>query len=136
LNKRLEHAFDVTQDVMIPVSDDVISGFFERSRPNGVSSSSLNMLSTIDLQDQLQIQCDEIDDIPGNGLLPFEFGTFEPPIAQLAPHQLLGFSHSVPQRARLPIHGGAPSPNPLPNGERALRAQNVFSVQNPRPIRH
>ena len=53
--------------------------------------------------------------------------TYIEPITQLVPHHLLGFGHLTPQSARLFIHRRAPSPNPLPNGE---RASEPFPVAN------
>src|SRR6185312_4834203 len=43
----------------------------------------------------------------------------EAPAAQLAPHQPLGIRHLASQSTRTLAHRRAPSPNPLPNGERA-----------------
>src|ERR1700684_812441 len=104
---------------MIPESYDVVSGFFEHFGPHDVLLNPLGMLPTIDFNDQFDIERDKIDDIACDRLLPFELDAFESPIAQLAPHNLLCFRHPTPQSTRLPIHSRAPSPNPLPNGERA-----------------
>jgi hypothetical protein len=134
LNKRLKNAFDVSQNVMIPESYDVISRFLEYLGPRSVLLSPLGMLPTINFDDEFQIQRNKIDDITCDWLLPFELDAIEPPITQLAPHYLLCFGHLAPQSTRLPVHGRAPSPHPLPNGERASAPQNRFAVANPCPI--
>ena len=53
--------------------------------------------------------------------------------AELAPHQLLRLGHPASQRTCMLVHREAPSPNPLPNGE---RASEPFLVANPCPIHH
>jgi hypothetical protein len=136
LNKRLENAFDVSQNVMIPESYDVISGFLEYLGPRRILHDPFCVLPAIDFDDEFQIQGNKIDDIARDRLLPFELDAIEPPITQLASHHLLGFRHLKPQNTRLFIHGRAPSPNPLPTGERASEPQIPFAVANPCPIHY
>src|SRR5258708_15323031 len=119
---------------MIPESYDVIPGFLEYLGPRRILHCPFCMLPAIDFDDEFQIQGNKIDDIASDRLLPFELDAVEPPIAQLVPHHLLCFGHLAPQSARLSIHSRAPSPNPLPNGERASEPQIPFAVANPCPI--
>ena len=119
LSKSIKNAFDIAQNVVVPESNDVISRFLQSPGSDGVFRTVLGMLSAVDLDDQFQIERDEINNVAGDRLLPFEFNALESPIAQFAPDQLFGFRHPASERARLPIHVEAPSPNPLPNGERA-----------------
>ena len=72
MNKRLKYALDVSQDVMIPKSDDVISGFFQHLGPRFIFRGSLGMLPTVDLDDQLQVQRDKIHYVARDRFLPFE----------------------------------------------------------------
>jgi hypothetical protein len=153
LSKSIKNAFDIAQNVVVPESNDVISRFLQSLGSDGVFRTVLGMLSAVDLDDQFQIERDEINNVAGDRLLPFEFDAFEALerfqakwtpvrvkktrqnkrleprfdsigtqkalVAQFAPDQLFGFRHPASERARLPIHVEAPSPNPLPNGERA-----------------
>jgi hypothetical protein len=119
LNKRLKNTVDVAQNIVIPESDDMISTFFQDSGPNRIRCGSFGVLAAIDFDDKLQVQSYKIDDVPGDRFLPFEFDAIEPAVTQSAPHQLLGLGHPASQYARKLIHGRAPSPHPLPNGERA-----------------
>jgi hypothetical protein len=120
LSKSIKNAFDVAQNVVVPESNDVISRFLQSSGSDGVFRTALCVLSAVDLNDQFQIERDEIDNAAGDRLLPFEFDALEAPVAQFASDQLFGFRHPASERARLPVHVEAPSPNPLPSGERAL----------------
>src|SRR5579863_8653519 len=117
---------------MIPESYDVVSGFLEHLRPCGVLVNPLGMLPTVNFDDELQIQRDKIDDIARDRFLPLELDAIGSAIAQLAPHYLLCFGHPASQSTRLLVHSRAPSPHPLPNGERALAPP--FAVANPCPI--
>jgi len=119
LNKRLKHTFDVSQDVMIPESYDMVARLLQNSGSRCICLDSLGMLTAVDLDDDFQIQSDKIDDVACDGLLAFELDAVEAPAAQLAPHQLLGIRHLASQSTRTLAHRRAPSPNPLPNGERA-----------------
>ena len=116
MNKRLKNTVDIAQDVVIPEANDMVSAFFQDPGPSRILGT-LCVLAAIDFDNELEVQRDKIDDVTGDRLLPFELDAFEPPIAQLAPHHLLGFGHPASQCARKLIHSGAP--NPLPNGERA-----------------
>src|SRR5579864_4569590 len=119
---------------MIPESYDVISGFFEHLGTRGVLFNPPGMPPPVDFHDELKIQCDKIDDIACDRFLPLELDAVEPPIAQFAPHYLFCFGHLASQSTRLLVHSRAPSPNPLPDGERALTPP--FAVANPCPIHY
>jgi len=133
LNKRLKNTVDVSQNVMIPEPDDMIAGVFQDFGPHRIRGGSLRVLPPVDLDDEVQIKRHKIHDVARDRLLPFELDTVEPPATQLAPYQLLGFGHPPSQRPCMLAHREAPSPNPLPNGERALEP---FPVANICPIHY
>jgi hypothetical protein len=133
LNKRLKNTVDVSQDVMIPEAHDVIAGFFQDSGSRSIRGGSLRVLAPVDLDYELQVKRYKVHDVARDRLLAFELGTLEPPPSQLAPHQLLGIGHPASQRPCMLVHREAPSPDPLPNRERALEP---FPVANACPIHY
>jgi hypothetical protein len=135
LDQRLKHSVDISQNVMIPVSDDVISGILQNHGSRFVLACPFGVLPAVNFNNELEVQCDKIDDIASNRLLPLKFNARQAPIVQLAPHHL-SVGHTMPQSAHKLTHGGAPSPHPLPGGERVSGPQILFAVANSCPIHY
>jgi hypothetical protein len=116
LSKSIKDALDISQDVVVPEPNDVISGFLQAPRSHSIFRDPLCVLPSVDFNNQLQIQGDEIDDVAANWLLPFEFEVHESLIAELAPHQLFGIGHLASKHAREFTHIAPPHPTLSPKG--------------------
>src|SRR6267154_2730853 len=116
----LEHAIGVLQDVVVPKSQHQISHRFQNLGSICIFRSASCMLPAIKLDDRTRIGTTEIDDIPVNWNLSFEFQASRSPIAKVEPKHTLGVRliATEPSRgANVSIHRPSPlTPTLSPTG--------------------
>jgi hypothetical protein len=86
---RLQHAFCISQDIVVPKSENEIAHGFERFRPAAIALLRLIVLPAIDLHDELCVRTIEIDNESIYGSLPLELPAAKPAIAHAKPQHAL-----------------------------------------------
>ncbi len=114
LKNGFEHALNVTQDVVVPETDDVIPALFQRSRSLGIQLSSFAVLTTIDLDDQFSFERNEVDNISCEWDLSFEFDAPKLTRAKARPQKFFGLGRSLTQLSGIPTHRLSPLTQPSP----------------------
>ena len=85
----LEHAIRVREHIGIPETDDAVAAQFEKARTAFICRI-VRMLTTIEFDDQLSFDADEIGDIKSDRKLPPELETTKGAIAQALPEAEFG----------------------------------------------
>jgi hypothetical protein len=95
-----EHTIDITEHVVIPVSQNKITHRFQDIRSVRVHLSALLMLSAIELHDELHLRAAKVDNKSFDRYLPLELPAGKSPIAQTKPEHTLGIGLILPQPPR------------------------------------
>jgi hypothetical protein len=114
-----EYALKIGQNVVAPETDDVIPACFQRHRTTIVRRDALDMLPTINLDNQFPFQGDKVDDESRERDLPFDFDTIELTRAKSRPKQTLGFDEIFAESPSVPTQRLSPLtlPSPLPKSD-------------------
>jgi len=132
-----QHGPSSAQHVIVPETENAVSGLSQISRPPRVGCATNHVLRTVKFYDQSALKAHEIHDVASNRMLTSELETTELAGPQMSPDQSLGVSGTLPKSAGEP--GPAllrhPHPQPLPTkGEGELR-EPTSSLSSPLPLR-
>jgi len=117
LNQRFENTLDIVQNIVIPETHDAVAESFKLFRAHPVLFNADRMLTTVNFNDQLYFERDEVGRIAGDGNLPLKLIAGEPPSAQTRPYQALGIRGISPKSSGTQIrHAVPPHPTLSPMG--------------------
>jgi len=122
---------------MIPKSKHVITQYLEIFSPSQVVRDLLGMLTTIDLDDKLGLQAEEIDDVGSKDLLTSKLDAVESSTAQSTPQAPLRLGRILPQRPGQTVHRSFyPLTSTLSRRERELTRLSCNHCQTVSPLTH
>ena len=90
-----QHFGHVLQNFVVPIAQYTVTITHKDSRPRGIVSSLIEVLTTIEFDDDLGLRTDEIDNVAGNGNPALKPKPFELSSAQVPPEQPLGIGACV-----------------------------------------
>jgi len=118
----LKHTIHIAQNVVVPETQHPVAFAFKKSRARHILCA-VGMLPAIRLDNQLAFGTEKISDIRTNRHLTAKLETTKAAIAQAQPQRRFRFGLMTAQMPRprniQALHMLPPSPNPLPEGERA-----------------
>jgi hypothetical protein len=85
----LQHAVDVSQNVVIPEAENAVALAFEKSRALRISAGILVMLSAVNLDNESGMMAHEVGDVGPQPNLPPEMSLLSPQAMSKVPPQLL-----------------------------------------------
>ena len=94
-----KYGTNANEYIVIPESDDSKTELIQHLRTFRVFHSVLQMLPTIQFNDETGRQTGEINNVYGQLVLPPKFPVFKTSATQMTPQNLLGISHAVTQSA-------------------------------------
>jgi hypothetical protein len=97
-----EHVLELRQDLIVPESHHLESLSHQEQGAFCVTRRLLDVLPTIELDDEPPLDANEIHDVAADGHLAPKLVTVELPIAHAIPQPLLRIGRSVPQDSRDP----------------------------------
>jgi hypothetical protein len=100
IQNHLKHAFGIRQHIIVPETQKVVPHDLQLPCSMCVVRHLLEMLTAIQLHDQLRIYACEVDDVTADFMLSAEFESMQLSIAEIAPQLLLRIRHSCAQLAR------------------------------------
>jgi hypothetical protein len=90
---------EITQYLVVPEPEHLKPRLTQNAIAGLISHSSLDVLTTIHLDNELRIETDEVEDVVSIRMLTSKLETINLSSAQMTPKVLLGFSHASAQNA-------------------------------------
>lgn len=91
-----QHCLSIAEDVIVPETEDAVSGLGQGSRPFRIGCSVDHVLGAIKLNDEPALGTDEVHNVGADRMLTSELEIPESAISQMPPDQLLCIGRALP----------------------------------------